>query len=109
MADPLPILPPTKPAPWPAVIGLAYLTLGLFGYALYCLLKTNDTQLVSNMIIAVIGFVGTGLGFYFGSSSSSAKKDDAATTLALTAAGTGSGNTEPSDAAKALAAVLPPA
>jgi hypothetical protein len=95
--------PPSKPAPWWGIIGLAYFALTIFAYALYSLLKTNDTQLVSNMIIAVIGFVATALGFYFGSSSNSGKKDDQAAALgAALASSTPASNSPPSSLVAAM-------
>lgn len=107
MADaPAPLPPPSTPAPWWSVIGLCYLVLIIFAIALLQVIRLKEMQLLSNMIIAIIGFVGGGLGFYWGSSSSSAKKDDANTALAL--ATTAPTSTAPSDAAKALDAKLAP-
>ncbi len=108
MAESTPLPPPTTPAPWWAVIGLAYLAMFVFTIALVEVVRLKEMQLLSNMIIAVIGFVGGGLGFYWGSSSGSAKKDDANTALAFAATpGIPAPIPEPSEAEKALAAKIP--
>jgi hypothetical protein len=107
--SPLLTPPPTQPAPWWAIIGLAYFVLIIFAVGFLLILQKGEMQLSSNMIIAVIGFVSTGLGYYFGSSSSSNKKDDANTALGMAHAvnaANATGPTEPSDAEKALATKL---
>ncbi|MEB0262288.1 hypothetical protein [Mucilaginibacter sp. 10I4] len=54
---------------------LALLVVGLgFGYFFMCSIR--DIKPDPQILIAVVGAVGTALGYFFGSSSGSAKKDD---------------------------------
>lgn len=48
-----------------------------FAYFFYCALSNLKPD--PQILIAVVGAVGTSLGYYFGSSSGSSKKDDAIT------------------------------
>ena len=56
------------------ILAIIVVVLG-FAYFFYCALENLKPD--PQILIAVVGSVGTSLGYYFGSSSGSSKKDDA--------------------------------
>lgn len=51
----------------------------VFGFAYFFYCAVTNVKPDPQILIAVVGAVGTSLGYYFGSSSGSAKKDEALT------------------------------
>lgn len=110
MADP--VLPPTaQPLPWWALPGLAVIILAIYAGGLVAVCFLGNDTLRTSYFGTVPVVVMTAINYFFGSSAGSERKSDTIATdsAAKSAAlAISTPTTDPSDAAKALAAKLPP-
>lgn len=108
MADPV-SPPPAQLLPWWALPGLAVIILLIYAGGLVAVCFLNNDTLRTSYFGSVPVVVMTAINYFFGSSAGSEKKSDAivsdsANKSAALALSTPTDSTQPSDAAKALAA-----